>query len=450
MRFWPRSLFGRLLAIAGLSTAAALFFAALTIGHVLERFVMRGFDDRLDAQVAVIARAVRPDGTLDTARVVDLAGFDEQGSGWTWQVDGPAGQHWSSAAEPIAVPRTFARAGEPRHLRHAADFIPGEGRGASGEPLHSRTLAVPTPAGAVVVTAIGPRRIVDAPIREAMLPLLLSLLLLGFGLAVATLLQLRIGLGPLRGLQASLAEVRAGRQRYVPTDQPLEIAPLVAELNALIDQNETGLTHARQHVANLAHGLKTRLASLALKLSESGCDPDGSLGDMVRQIDGRVRHHLGRARLAAPGGGRRVRTLLAPAVTDLITVLLGIHAARAVEPHMAIDPDLAVAVDPQDLDELLGNLLDNAWRHANTSIRIDAALMGTTVIISIEDDGAGLDDAAIAEALLPGRRLDERGDGHGFGLSIARELAELNGGHLQLARSPRSNGLLASVTLPAR
>ncbi|WP_240699937.1 sensor histidine kinase [Sphingomonas gei] len=449
MRLWPRSLFGRLLAIAGLSTVAALLFAGFTIGHVLERFVMRGFDDRLDAQVAVIARAVRRDGTLDTARAVDLPGFDERGSGWVWQVEGPTGQRWASTTDAVAPIRTRPQPDRPPHPRDAADPVPGESRGTAGEPLHSRTLSIATPAGAVIVTAIGPRRIIAAPIREAMAPLLLSLLLLGVGLAIATLLQLRIGLRPLRALKESLVEVRAGRQRHVPRDQPRELAPLVEELNALIDQNEAGLAHARQHVANLAHGLKTPLTALALKLAESGRDADGSLGDMIRQIDGRVRHHLGRARVAAPGGGR-VRTMLAPAIADLIAVLRGIHAARGIEASIFVPPSIGVAVDPQDLDELLGNLLDNAWRHARSAIRVDVVLKGTAVIVSIEDDGPGIDDAAIAEAFLPGRRLDERGDGHGFGLSIARELAELNGGSLELTRSPQLKGLRADIQLPAQ
>lgn len=449
MRVWPQSLFGRLLAIAGLSTVVALVFAGVTIGHVLERFVMRGLDDRLDAQIAVIARAVRPDGTLDTARAIDLPGFDERGSGWIWQVESPAGQRWVSAPDAVSPLRTPPRMPGPRSRHHAADPIPGEGRGAGGEPLHSRTLLIATSAGAVRVTAMGPRRIIAAPIREAMAPLLLSLLLLGSGLGIATLVQLRIGLRPLRALKESLAEVRAGRQRHVPRDQPRELEPLVEELNALIDQNETGLAHARQHVANLAHGLKTPLAALGLKLAEAGRDPDGSLAAMVGQIDDRVRHHLGRARMAAPGGGR-IRTLLAPAIGDLITVLQGIHAARGIEVTTTMDLDKAVAIDPQDLDELLGNLLDNAWRHARAAIHVDVATSGAAVVVSIEDDGPGIDDAAVAEAFTPGRRLDERGDGYGFGLSIARELAELYGGNLKLVRSPRSGGLLAQVELPAK
>ncbi|PZO72177.1 MAG: histidine kinase [Sphingomonas taxi] len=465
-RLIPRSLFGRMLVIAGLSTGLALLFAGITIGNVLERFVMRGLDERLDAQVAVLARAVRPDATLDRTRAVDLPDFGVPGSDWSWQVEGPAGRFDSGTTLPLppitppapkpappidaapltprpdpeGPPRPPGPGGREDHALHAGDT-----RDRSGERLHSRTMDVTTPRGTVTITAIGPRRIVEEPLREAMIPLLGSLALLGVGLALATLLQLRFGLRPLRDLRTSLAAVRAGTERHVPDDQPGELQPLVTELNALIDQNAAGLAHARQHVANLAHGLKTPLAALSLKLAEAGADND--VREMVDQIDRRVRHHLGRARADATGGAR-TRTPIAPAVDDLVAVLRRIHAERPITLDIAIPADLAVAIDPQDLDEMIGNLLDNAWRHARGAIAIGAEADGPLVSLSIADDGPGLGDTAIAQAMLPGRRLDEQGDGHGFGLSITRELVELNGGTITLGRSPELGGLLVRLVLP--
>jgi len=450
MRIWPRSLFGRLLAVAVLGTIVALAFAAFTIGHVLERFVTRSLDQQLDAQVAVLARAVGPDGRLDRSRAVNLPAFEETGSGWGWRVDGAAG-HWSQGA---AFEPELERWRHHRERRDDDDRPPqagprpGEGRDRSGERVHFRQMSVPTAVGPVLLTAAGPRRVSDQPLVEAMAPLLLSLGVLGFALGAATLLQLRFGLRPLRALRRDLTAVREGRARHIPSDQPAEIAPLAIELNALIDQNEEGLAHARRHVANLAHGLKTPLAALAVRLAEPGRDPDGALGEMVAQVDRRLRHHLGRARAAAPGANQRLRTDIAPAIADLIHALGRIHAERAVVATARIAPDLAVAVDPQDLDEMVGNLLDNAWRHARSTIDIAAAREGPIVRIVIGDDGAGLSEDFLDEALVPGRRLDERGEGHGFGLPIAQELAELNGGTLTLGRAP-SGGLSATLALPA-
>ncbi|WP_375395183.1 sensor histidine kinase [uncultured Sphingomonas sp.] len=453
----PRSIVGRMLAIAALTTLAALLFAGVAIGHVLERLVMHGLDDRLDAQIGVIARAVRPDATIDRDRIVDLPGFDEPDSGWVWSVDAPGDRHWQSARQmPLAVPRPLP----PRRddgppppgttkppVPAEPHAHPGDARLPGGERIHLRILTVATPAGPVTITASGPRRVVDAPLHEAMTPLLLSLTLLGVALAAATVVQLRLGLRPLGRLRDAIGAVRSGRQGHVPTDQPTELAPLAIELNALIDQNAAGLAHARRHVANLAHGLKTPLAALALKLSEGDRDPDGSMADAVAAIDRRVRHHLARARAATPGAAVRARAPVGDAVKGLVTVLARINAGQAIAVKVAIDPMLAVAVDPQDLDEMIGNLLDNAWRHTRSRITVAAAMADGLVAITIDDDGPGLDPAMVTDALLPGRRLDERGDGHGFGLSITHELAELNGGALTLGRAA-IGGLAVRLTLP--
>ena len=450
MRMWPRSLFGRLLGIATLTTLAALVFAAFSIGHVLERFVIQGLDQQLDAEIGMLARAVRADGTLDQTRVVNLPAFEVQGSGWGWRVQGGRGQ-WTGG-DAVDAPAGGAPAlvifAPDHHRGDRHEPRPGDGMTPSGRSSHYRQTSIMTNAGAVILTASGPRRMALAPLREAMVPLLGSLAVLGAALALATALQLRFGLRPLRSLQSALADVRAGRLDRVPAEQPQELAPLADELNALIDQNEAQLEHARRHVANLAHGLKTPLAALGIRLAETGGDPDGSLGAMVAKIDGHVRHHLARARATAPGGARRARTLVAPAVADLAAVMERIHVARHIRAVVAIAPELAVAIDPQDLDEMVGNLLDNAWRHARFEVTIRARIVNATVELAVEDDGPGLSATAMGEALLRGRRLDEQGDGFGFGLSIVEELAELNGGRLTLDRSA-AGGLSATLILPA-
>jgi signal transduction histidine kinase len=448
MRLLPRSLSGRLLAISTLTTILALVFAAFSIGHVLERFVIRGLDQQLDAEVAMLARALRPDGTLDRARVVNLPVFDDAGHGWGWWIDSPQGR-WSGgdALAPRPSPHPWPGPRD-RHGPAQTGGMPGEGVTQAGERVHTRELVVPTAAGDATIVAGGPRRLATAPLREAMVPLLGSLAILGLVLALATIVQLRVGLRPLRTLRASLADVRAGRARHVPEDQPDELAPLARELNALVDQNAAQLEHARRHVANLAHGLKTPLAALSLRLAENGHDPDGSLRELVAAADSRVRHHLRRARALASGSGQDMRTVLAPAICDLKAVMQGIYADRAIGVTIDVAPEFAVVTDPQDLDEMLGNLLDNAWRHARSAVTIRAIASASLIELAIEDDGPGLTEKTISQALVAGRRLDEHGDGHGFGLPIVRELAELNGGALTLERS-RLGGLRAALALSA-
>ncbi|WP_179506832.1 MULTISPECIES: sensor histidine kinase [unclassified Sphingomonas] len=446
MKLVPRSLYGRLLGSAVLFITIALVIAGLLIGRVLERFVMHGLDDRLDAQIALLARAVRPDGTVDAARAIDVPPFDQPGSGWAWQVRAPHQTLRSASLGGNAMPAPLLQPVQHRGVDHGP-IHPADGMAASGEPLHFRIAERGTIAGPVTITASGPREVAERPLRQAIAPLLASLLILGMVLIASIVLQLRFGLRPLRGLEASLAAVRCGVLRHVPADQPLELRPLVTELNALIDQNEAGLDNARRHVANLAHGLKTPLAALRVRLDQEDADPKSASRVLVDRMDASIRHHLGRARAAAPGKPMRQATPLGVHVTDLVETLARIHGDRTVTAKMTIGPAMSVACDPQDLDEMLGNLLDNAWRWAAQTVWIDARAAGSAIEIVIADDGPGLTEAAQAEALVAGRRLDERGDGHGFGLSITRELAELYGGSLSLGTAD-AGGLAAKLCLP--
>jgi signal transduction histidine kinase len=456
MKLLPRSLYGRLVLLSLVATLAALVFAAFAIGTILERFVTAGLDDRLDAQIALLATAVRPDGSIDPARAPVAAPYDDPDSGWGWRITAPHGA-LASPVPPQAEGEELLPAPPPRLRDHGREDEgdhhfrtgprPFDLHGTNGRIRHARLLTIATDAGPATIVAAAPRSIVARPIRAAMPPLLGSLALLGVALALATLVQLRLGLRPLGRLRESIAAIRAGAAQRLPDDQPTELAPLATELNALLDQNAAQLASARGHVANLAHGLKTPLATLAVALREPGRDPDGSLAAEVARIDGAIRHHLGRARAGVPGGATRQRTTLAPAVAALAAALARIHADRGIAFTADVPPDLVLAINAQDLDELLGNLLDNGWRWATQTLRLTATAAGATATITIADDGPGIPAPARATAVEPGRRLDESGDGHGFGLSIARELAELHGGSLALGEAP-GGGLAAVVTLP--
>jgi len=442
---WPKSLFGRLLLASMLATLVAVVIASASVGRVLQQFVIRGMDERLGAQIEIIRPAIRADGSIDSARAISLPPFDQPGSGWSWQVTAPRGTLKSVALGDgvLELPEPRRRGFDRRPAPPPLIVAPRPGRGR----LVMRTLTVMTDAGTAQIIAAGPAEVAEAPLRQALWPLGISAAIIALVLFGAALLQLRLGLRPLGALRASLADVRAGRASHVSDDAPTELQPLVHELNALIDQNAAGLASARGHVANLAHGLKTPLAELHLELASDGRDPDGRLRAMVDRLDARVRHHLGRARAASPGGAG-ARTLLAPAVEALAAALRRIHAERAIEFSADIPVNLAVAVDAQDLDEMIGNLLDNGWRHASKTIKVRASSDGRTVMLTIDDDGPGLDAAARDAVLIRGKRMDEAGDGHGFGLSIARELAELHGGELALGDSGLG-GLRVALSLPA-
>ena len=445
MKLFPASIRGRLFLAAFLFTGLALLFASLSISAVLDRFVRRGFDESLDGEIALLARSVKPDGSIDRQMLTEIGPFTQREHGWGWRIRTPHEVITSDNILPIDEQDEHREAKDRERKAEDADL--DDIRSRRMRDLYIRALSKQTSTGQVVISAAAPQVVIDKSRRAAIAPLILSIGALGMFLLIATVLQLRIGLRPLARLRISLAEVRAGRDARIPIEQPAELQGVVGELNDLLDENEAALGRARGHVANLAHGLKTPLATLSLKLGEPGRDPDGELAALTAQIDQAIRHHLGRARAASPGAPGNPQVPLARAVGELARALERIHAERAVVLEVGIPGDISVKCDPQDLDEMLGNLLDNGWKWARARIAISAIDRGKTIEIHIDDDGPGLSDAAIAQALVPGQRLDERGDGHGFGLPIARELAELHGGALLFGRSPLG-GLRVTLSLP--
>ncbi len=433
MRLIPRSIHGRMLGLSLLATLVALLVAGAAIAGVLQRFVTQGLDQRLDAELSLLAGAVGGDGRIDRARLTRLRGLLDAGPGWQWQISGPV-QTVGSAEFPAlrtrgpALRDALRREGEERPQ-------PLEGR----DGVHARQISIATDAGPVVLTAAAPRDVVARPIRAAVVPLLATLGILGILLGIATLVQVRIGLRPLRALRDGVAAMRRGATG-VSEAQPDELRPLAIELNALARDNAAALATARASAANLAHALKTPVATLALTVRD-----DPAQAAQLARIDATIRHHLARARNIA--GGHASSTALAPAIADLVSTIRRLRMERSIVIDAAIDPALHVAVDAADLDELAGNLIDNAARHAGTRVRVSATVDQGMIRLSIVDDGPGIALADRQRATDAGVRLDEREDGHGFGLAIARELAALYGGVLVLDDAA-GGGLCASVTLP--
>jgi signal transduction histidine kinase len=454
------SLGRRLLVGAAVFITVALVIAAIVIGFVLHRFVQGQIDQRLDTEVVFLASMLRADsgGTLSLAGSADGPPFDRPARGWYWQVSGPHNVLHSRSLGgatldvPDLPPPPHPPPPPPPPNRDVPPPPgerprPADGPGPGAVPLHFRIQHLSIAGIPATIVASAPREAVVGPWREAMTTLGLSLAVLGLALVLAILLQVRLGLRPLERLRGALADVRAGRSERVPAEQPAEIRPLVAELNALLEQNAANLERARRHVANLAHGLKTPLATLAVALSSRSGDA-GELSDLVDVMERRIRHHLGRARAAALSGPVRALTVVAPHLKALGDVLGKVHADRDIALTIDVPPDLAVACERQDFDEIAGNLLENAFKWTCRTVGVRAQVdEAPSVTIIIDDDGPGLRPEQILQVLQPGQRLDESAPGFGFGLSITRELVELYGGTLDLGPAPQG-GLRVSLRLP--
>ena len=294
---------------------------------------------------------------------------------------------------------------------------------------------------------------VDRQTREFNTTLFWSFLVLGLGLIGAILVQVRIGLQPLRRVSEALAHIRDGQARRLVGHFPTEIAPLAGELNSLIQHSEEVVGRARTHVSNLAHFLKTPLSVLAAEADAHEKDGDAApLADMVRRqvtvMRRQVDHYLARARAAGSLDVLGNRTQVSAVVEDLGRVIERIHAARNIRIETICPDDVYFRGERQDLEEMLGNLIDNGCKWAKSRVRVACAQEGGRLVLTVEDDGPGLSAEQRGQVGARGERLDESVPGTGLGLAIVRDISKLYGGFLTLDGSPLG-GLLTRLELPA-
>ena len=445
---WRGSLTVRLLAGAGMIVAVTL----LAMGWlVLDRVAARlraGFDRELFVLLEAVVASVEigEDGEIDIVRPIRHAPFERPLSGSYWQIalDGTVAQT-SRSLWDFSLP--------PPSSDHEAVLVadlPG--------PLHQslrlleRDIRFPGVDRLVHIQVAADQGRLEQDIRE--LRQLLGLGAGGLGLLLLTglVLQVRLALRPLTRLRREIVDIRIGRRERLSGDGPAEIAPLVSELNTLIDRNARMLGRARTHVGNLAHALKTPLAALSLAVEQPAPDRE-ALRRHLAGLTGQIQHHLTRARAAAADGGIGTATPLIPALTELAEAMEWLLARRGRDLDCdlsGLPADAVVRVERQDLDDMIGNLLDNAgkWAHCHILLRADPVAGPQPAIrIAVIDDGPGLAPDDAAAVLTRGVRLDETVPGHGLGLPIVRDLAEMYEGRLELQPAP-GGGLAASVTLP--
>ncbi|HSY51085.1 MAG TPA: HAMP domain-containing sensor histidine kinase [Thermoanaerobaculia bacterium] len=263
--------------------------------------------------------------------------------------------------------------------------------------------------------------------------------------------MMRRGLSPFDELRARLAAVRDGREKRLKGRYPSEVQPLVNDLNALLEHRDEIVRRALGKAGDLAHGLKTPLAVLiheVQRLDDAGqhdlaAEMRTQLDRMRRQID----YHLAHARAAASGSTLGARGSVLESAEALARTLLRLHAERGLIIHVEVAADHAVHAQREDLDEMLGNLLDNACKFARSRVAITSSLDDASVVITVDDDGPGLDPTLRDAVLQRGVRADEAASGSGFGLAIVRDLAELYGGSIALERAPEG-GVRAVLRLP--
>lgn len=269
---------------------------------------------------------------------------------------------------------------------------------------------------------------------------------------IAGLSQVRRGLAAVTQLRARLAAVHDGRDRRVEGAYPAEVQPLVDDLNALLAHQEQMVRRALSKAGDLAHGLKTPLAVLSHEAERADAVGHSELattiGQQVDRMRRQVDYHLAHARAAASGATPGARCSVRESVDGLARTLLRLHADRGVTIQVDVPADHSVRGQREDLDEMLGNLIDNACKWASSRVIVESTQHEAGVLITVDDDGPGLDAGMWDVVLQRGVRADEAAPGSGFGLAIVRDLAELYGGSIALGKAP-IGGLRARLQLPA-
>ena len=499
------SLVRRFVLGAILWSASLLIIIAFLLSWIYRQAVYRGFDDTLEGTTSVLIAFTETSSVGDIIHA-DLsidARYQTAFSGYYWVIASleadnrivPLSQSRSLYEGKISVSTDIIKdiSNQPGLIRHFT------GDGPFGEPLRivARSVFLPDRTESVIVLAAADRRPVDKTVQRFSMITSWTLTAFAIGLIFVVVFQVRLGLSPLFQLKQAIANIRNGQVDHVLGQYPVEVKPLVDELNSLISHNRDIVERARTHVGNLAHGLKTPLSVLTNEAYQyqKTAPPLADIvqrqaGIMARQLD----HHLNKARAAAHAKNIGLKTHIPGVIDDLIRAVKKIYRYRPIALNYQKEKECFFRGEKQDFEEMIGNLLDNACKWARHKVEIRSVciekadlekeffsewegyltnqggrdnrnkitkelkekaesfsqtLRGTLCVkILVEDDGPGLPEEYMETVLKRGERLDERQPGSGLGLSIVNDLSRDYGGRLILKRSSMG-GLKAILLLPA-
>lgn len=456
-----KSLTARVLLLTTVWSTVALVVIGLVISTLYRKGAERSFQDLLRAQLYNVINSVTigDQGALAGSPQLGDLRFAQPKTGWYWVVE-PLGTY---TAAPLVSP-SLGSANVPVPSVLEAPFDKNYERfyavtDAFGNRVQvaETEVVLDTDGRAARFRVTGNIAVVEDDVRAFSHSLYLALAGFGVGSLIVNALAILYGLKPLDKARRALERIRAGESEKLQGEFPREILPLANEVNALIESNRRIVERARMQVGNLAHSLKTPIAVL---LNESRV-LEKSHGDLVRNqaeaMQGQVQSYLNRARIAAQRESVFARTDAEPALERLVRVMRRLNVDKEFE--LSVSPNnLAVAMEQQDLEETVGNLLENAARFAGSKVRVAAseapentkgidAARRHWIELVVEDDGPGLEPDQIREAMKRGRRLDESKPGTGLGLSIVSEITNEYQGRFELSRGTWG-GLKASLILP--
>ena len=446
------SLRRRILLLAAIWIAGLLLVGGIALDRIVTDTIIRNFDEQLSDPIPAMLAAAEVDafGEVRFNRPPVAPPFNEPYSGFYWQVsardrvpfrsrslwDRELPVDFRKSCVTPCISRSAVFRSEPLRLIERDGIIPGS------NVIWRFQVAESTAQ-------------LDAQLARVRRTLVISLGVLGAGLMLLAVAQASIGLMPLARLSHLLSAIRSGKASRVPTrNVPPEVVPLVQELNALLEHNEQAAEESRTHAGNLAHALKTPMSVLTNAAAADAPDLADTvvreLSTMRRHID----HHLARARAMGRRTSATARADVWPVLERLIVAVERIYTDRHVVIDLAGDRGQVFRGEKQDLEEMAGNLIDNAAKYGGgrvfVTVGAETRAGGAMVRIQVEDDGAGIPVKLRESMFERGSRLDTGKPGTGLGLAIVRDVAGIYGGAVELSESEDLGGLMATLILPAR
>ncbi|URW77085.1 HAMP domain-containing histidine kinase [Sphingomonas donggukensis] len=434
-----------MIAIAAAWIMVLLAGGGYALDRVLTSAIASNFDNQLDFLLTTMMTSaeIGPEGEVTFNRELADQRFLEPGSGLYYQISGTGYEAFRSRSLWDRTLRVTAPHPDMKtHSYDSREF-------GSGERLRVMERDVRLPGSPVrwKFQIAQSRAGLDEQIGALRRVLIRSFLLLGAGLIIMVALQTFYGLLPLRKVRLEIQRMRAGKTNRVKGDMPAEVAPMVEELNALIAHNDRQAEEARRHAGNLAHALKTPLTVIMNAAAAGQADLGETVIREARTMRRQVDHHLARARAVGRRGSAHSRAEVWPSVEAVE------RAVARLYPNVRLDvdgpKDLSAHIERQDLDEILGNLVENAAKYGGGSVFVTVAAQAGFVEFLVEDDGVGIPESDRIRIFDRGVRLDSGKPGTGLGLAIVRDVAEIYEGTVSLEESEDLGGLLVRLRLPA-
>ena len=442
----PRSLTRRIIWLSIFWIVIALVATGLLLGSLYGEHIEQHYDAHVFTHVEELVAAVYTgdDGSVGLHREPTDPRFHRPNSGWYWEILGEDRPLLKSAS---LEDRQLDLSGVVPDENHGVQIV----NGPYGEKLRAHVIhvAYAEDPGSLTFVATAPQFQITDDVQDFATHVVVSFLVLAVGLSVAVVVQVRVALRPLKAIRQEISDIKSGTTERLSQDFPADVQPLVDELNFLLDHNEMLLKRARNQLGDLAHAVKNPLTVIR----NEARDMDSKQGQLILEqthiMASNIDHYLSRARIYGKKDAIGYRTSVRSVLDDIAYAVGHIHKNRDIDIRLLCVGDKWFRGESQDLEEMAGNLLDNACKWAGQRVEVSCESDGDRLELSIEDDGPGIPDDEREDVMRRGRKLDEAQPGHGHGLGIVRDIARLYGGALELGRSESLGGLRATLVLPS-